>query len=264
MVTISRIVGSINFPYFNFISLTRKTMEPTNKEIQEVKNFLEEQHGREFTWEEATKGVRDLRMFAEIALRAWEEECRRKKLLEESPKGFHLDRSGTCKICGIITSGENSWYDKNGFKCMTCQKAINQRIIPISVVKNEESWYSQYDLESYFNIYGPFLKKYIKQGILKERVILTESKKVHCRLFLIRDNKDTLPPKKILKPQAAKTMHKGEEYYTTENWYEFADFTVIEQVRKYKIVNCLAETLTQPIKSGRLLTKAINPIFVPT
>lgn len=111
--------------------------EPTEKEIQEIKSILEKQHGREFTWEEARQAMWDLQMFARIAYEAASEELRREKLLKEQPKGFHLDKSGTCKICGNITSNENSWYDKYGLKCMPCQNAVNAKIIPGSVAKRK-------------------------------------------------------------------------------------------------------------------------------
>ncbi len=110
--------------------------------------------------------------FAWIAFEIAEEELRRQKILKESPKGFHLDRNGyTCPICRSSASEENSWYDQYGLKCMSCQKAINKKIIPESVAKNKESWYSKYDLEMYFNIKGVVLNKYIKQGILRDRVL---------------------------------------------------------------------------------------------
>lgn len=221
-------------------------MEPSTQQIQEIKGILEKEHGREFTWEEATKAAWDMHNLARICIEMAEEEFRRQELLKESPKGFYFDRKGyTCLLCGHSASGEDSWYDKYGLKCMTCQKAINQKIIPGSVVKNKESWYSKFDLENYFNIKGTFLKKYIKEGILKDRIIPGEGKKIHLQLFLIKDNKDVLPPKDLLQSRTVKVERNGEEYYTSEKWYEFIDLDRFEKLKKYKIVNYLAETFTQ-------------------
>jgi hypothetical protein len=236
-------------------------MEPSDEKIQEIKALLEKQHGREFSWEEATKAAWDIQSLARILLDAAIEEAKRKKMLEEFPKGFHLDRRGTCLICGESTSNEKSWYDKYGLKCMTCQKAINEKIIPATIAKSKESWYSKYDLASYFNIKGALLTKYIKQAVLKDRIIPGEKKKMHLQLFLIRDNKDVLPPKKLLKSRITKIIKDGEEYFTQEHWYEFFDHKSLNRLKKYKIMHYLEESFAQPIQSGRLLFKEINPLF---
>ena len=236
-----------------------ETPEPL---IQEMKKVLEKANGREFTWEEARKGVWDLQTLARLTIEMAKEEFRRQELLKESPKGFHFDRTGyTCVICGDSASGENSWYDKFGLKCMTCQKAINKKIIPGSVAKRKESWYSKLELEMYFNLKGAVLNKYIKQGIFKDRIIPGETKKVHLQLFLIKDNKDVLPPKKLLRSKTVKVLRNGEEYFTSEHWYEHIDIPLAKKISKYRIVECLKETFQMPMETGRFYYKGINPLF---
>lgn len=235
--------------------------EPTEKEIQNIKDILENEHGREFTWEEATKAMWDIKNFARIAYELFAQETSRQDRLKENPKGFHLNDGGSCLICSGSASKENSWYDKNGLKCMPCQKAIDAKIIPTSIIKDKESWYSKYDLAAYFNIKGIDLNRLVKQSFLKDRIIPGEKKKVHFQIFLIKDNKDVLPPKKFLKPRTIKVMHKDEEYFTQEAWYEFADEKLIKRLSKYKILYILPEMLSKPIDSGRLLHKQPNPLF---
>ena len=95
-------------------------MEHSDKEIQEIKNILEKKQGKECSWEEASKAARDIRNFAGIICELATEECRRRRMLEQHPKGFHFDLVGySCLICGGPASKENSWYDKYGLKCMT-------------------------------------------------------------------------------------------------------------------------------------------------
>ena len=145
---------------------------------------------------------------------------------------------------------------------MTCQEAVNAKIIPGSVAKNKESWYSKTELGTYFNIRGADLSRYIKQSILKDRIVYGKEKKIHRQLFLIKDNKDVLPPKKILKSRMVKVMHKGEEYSTHENWYEYMDEKLLKKLAKYKIIECLKETFAKPIETGgRFLVKKVNPLF---
>lgn len=236
-------------------------MTDSDKKIQNIKNILEKSHGREFTWEEATQAQWDIEKFARIVFDVAQEDFRRQKLLKEHPKGFHLDSGGSCQICGTHVLGENSWFDKYGLKCVICQKAIDAKIIPASVAKDKESWYSSGDLISYFNIKGADLNKYIKQSILKNRIVPDEGKKMHLQLFLIKDNKDVLPPKKLLQSRPVKVMRNDEEYFTQEYWYEYIDEKLAKRLAKYKIIECLKETFTKPMKTGRFLHKQINPIF---
>ena len=235
---------------------------PKEVNIQEIKNILEEDHKREFTTEEVNQAVIGLQNLTGFAFQVAKEEYRRSKLLEDSPNGFHLDSGGTCLICGTFVSKENTWFDKYSLKCMTCQKAIDNKIIPGSVAKNKESWYSKFELDNYFNFKNADIKKYIKQLILKDRIIKGEGNKVHFQLFLIKDNKELLPPKKLLKSKIVKVLSDGEEYFTQKLWYEFIEVKRNQRLCKYKICECLQETFAKPIQSGRFLFK-LNPLFFP-
>ncbi|MGG9959990.1 hypothetical protein [Ferruginibacter sp. SUN106] len=233
-----------------------------DKEIQEMKEMLQEQHGREFFWEESRKAIHDLQILADISLELMEEEWIREEKLKEFPKGYHLDENSyRCKICEGTAKGDNSWYDKYGIKCMICQNAINEKIIPAALAKNKESWYSTDEMESYFNITGPLLNKYIKQGLIKERVILNPKNKRHLQLFLLKDNKEVLPPKKLLESRIVTVDRKGEEYLTLEYWYEYPDVKLIKKLLNYGIFDCLGESFALPIKGGSLYIKSVNPLF---
>jgi hypothetical protein len=232
-----------------------------DKQIQEIKDILEKEHGREFTWQEASAAIHTLERLAEIALDTVEKENKHKEKLKEYPKGYQLEDGGTCEICRTHVQKEKTWYDINGLKCIDCQKAINDKIIPASISKDKESWYSKTELHSFFNIKGSDLNKYIKAAILKDRVVMGEGKKIHLQVFLLKDNKGVLPPKKLLKSRIVKVMRNNEEYYTHEQWYEFVDEKLIKRLMKYKIIDCLKETLTKPIETGRFYIKQINPLF---
>ena len=238
-----------------------KKMEHSDKEIQNIKNILEKKQGKECSWEEASKAARDIRNFAGIICELATEECRRRRMLEQYPKGFHFDLVGySCLICGGPASKENSWYDKYGLKCMTCQRAIHKKLIPGSVAKNKESWYSACQLEMYFNIKTPMLRKWIKQGIIKSRIIPGEARVIHLQLFLLKDNKTLLPPKKLLKSQRIKEVIDGKEWYYSPPWYYFLN--PYEHLKKYKIVDYLEEAFKKPANVGTLRYQ-LNPIFSP-
>ena len=86
--------------------------------------------------------------------------------------------------------------------------------------------------------------------------------KVHFQLFLIKDNKDVLPPKKYLKTRVVKEIRRGEEWFTTEEWFEFIDLKLFQKLlNKYKILWCLKETFAKPMAGGRFYWQKTSPIF---
>ncbi len=213
-------------------------MYPSDKAIQEFKDIYEKEQGREISWQEASEMAHSMLGFAKIIYDLAEKEFHYKQRLKKEPKGFHLEGKGyTCVICHNSMSDQETWYDKFGLKCLVCQKAIDKKIIPGSVVKNAESWYSTYDLESRFNIDRHILKKFIKEGILKPKVVLNDTGKPRVQIFLIKDNKDTLPPKKLTDSQMLKETKDGKDWYHSEPWYRFVDPEVA--LKGYKLLDYL-------------------------
>jgi len=234
-----------------------------DKKIQEIKTILEKQHGREFTLDEAKEAFRSLSVLARISYDFISEELKRKELLKEHPKGYHIKEGGTCIICG--RHDKNIWYDQYGLKCILCQKAINDKVLPIAITEdvNRETWYSTLDLETYFNIKSADLKKYIKTSILKARTVPGRGKSIYLQVFLIKENKDVLPPKKLVKSRTVKVIHEGKEYYALESWYDFFTEKELKRLAKYRILECLKETFVKPIDRGGILipVDGISPLL---
>lgn len=167
-----------------------------------------------------------------------EKEKAREEKLKANPKGFHLEGAGyTCFICGDSTPEGDNWYDEYGIKCLVCQKAIDDGEIPASLAKDKDSWYSKYDLEHRFNIKSPTLRKWVKDGIIKSRTISYYGKGVHYELFLIEDNKDFLPPKKLTESRGVEEVRDGKKWFTTAEWYKFVD--PFQHLKGYKIMEHL-------------------------
>jgi hypothetical protein len=155
--------------------------------------------------------------------------------LEASPNGFILEGVGrNCAICGNGSKEDGSWYDKYGLKCLVCQKAIDDGEIPASLAKDKESWYTKYDLERAFNLTSQTLKKWVKESIIKSRTVSYYGKGVHTELFLIADNKDFLPPKKLVKSKSVSEIKDGKEWHHLEEWYKFVD--PFKHLKGYKIM----------------------------
>jgi len=210
----------------------------SKERIQEFKNIFEKKKGKKISWEEASEGAYNLVNFAKVLFDCHAKDLRREKKLEENPKGFHLEGEGyTCSICRNSISNKETWYDKYGIKCLVCQKAIDKKIIPATVANNEDSWYSKYDLESRFDIDRHVMNRFIKQGILKPRIILNSTGKPYVHIFMIKDNKNILPPKKLTEPKMVREKIKGKDYYHCEPWYKFKYSH--ETLSKYKIMDYL-------------------------
>ena len=186
-------------------------------------------------WQEEKWKIEQMGKFME----EWkEEEKARAEKLKANPKGFHLEGAGySCAICDDNTPEGDNWYDKWGIKCLVCQKAIDDGEIPASVAKNKDSWYSKYDIESRFNIKGPTFYRWVRKGIIKPRIISNYGKGEHCQIFLVEDNKDTLPPKKLTESKRGREIRDGKEYNTHFPWYRFPGAR--EKVKGYKIMDHL-------------------------
>ncbi|KND50519.1 MAG: hypothetical protein AB202_02615 [Parcubacteria bacterium C7867-007] len=166
----------------------------------------------------------------------WEEKQERlKKRLDENPKGFHLEGAGyTCAICRTDTPEGDNWYDDHGIKCLVCQKAIDEGEIPATVASDKESWYSKYDLEDRFSLKGATLRTWLKEGIIKSRIVSHYGKGTHYELFLIEDNKEFLPPKELTKSQFGNEIINGEKRQRLYPWYRFVD--PFEHLKDYGII----------------------------
>lgn len=216
-------------------------MQLQPKDIQELKDILKKECGRKFTWEEATDAAYRLTGYAELAFKCWQEDERRKRKLEEFPKGFKLDGVGyTCFICGSGTLAGENWYDKYGIKCLICQGAVDRKEIPGSLAKNKETWYSQFEIERAFNVKGAALRRWIKDRVLKARTVTYDGKGVHMYLFLIKDNQEMLPPKKMVESRLVKETRDGKDWYHSEPWYRFVD--PYEYLKDYRIMDYLRLT----------------------
>lgn len=211
----------------------------SNESIQKFKELMEEKSGKEVTWEEAAEGGRNLvNLFdvlykCEMEHRSWDER------LKKEPKGFALEGNGrNCAVCGTSTREDTNWYDKWGIKCFTCQRAIDKKLIPGSVARSDKNRYSPYDLEDRFGITKPAQRKWVKEGILKSRIVPNEKGGVHYHLFLIKDNKDFLPPKKLTESQMVAFEKDGKTWHRSEPWYRFVE-DPYEHLKGYKIMNYL-------------------------
>lgn len=165
--------------------------ELKKERIEEFKRIWEEEYGIKLTDAEAKEYSNNLLQFAEIMYKCAESEFLKKQKLKKSPKGFHLeDGIYNCLICYKQITGEESWYNELGPKCMTCQKAIDNKTIPKSICKNRDSWFAMWELKSKFGIHPQTTRKLMRNDELKARIIKDSDGKDYFYVFLIKENEE--------------------------------------------------------------------------
>jgi hypothetical protein len=229
------------------------TSKKEKKWFAELKTSLETEHGRPFADHEVEKVADFLQTLARLQVDAYLEDERRQERLRESPGGFHLDTPGyTCRICRAPTSSGDSWFDEHGLKCMACQNAINQKIIPPTVATDPDSYYTAQELEQNFALTTRIRRQWIRKGRLISRTITRFDKRPgkypDLELFLIGDNAALLPPKHLVQSRMTKETIDGQEWHTSRPWYYVVDPK--EHLKGYKIMEYLTFVPEPPPAPG--------------
>jgi hypothetical protein len=216
---------------------------------EELRVLLEKERGHEITDHELFEADLWLTNYAKLMYDFAKTDFLRKEKLKENPKGFHLEGKGyTCCVCHDSVSDEQTWYDENGIKCLICQDALDKNIIPPSVASDHESWYSVHDFEGSFFMKPNAVRRFVKEGLLKPRIIPTASGKNHYQLFLIEDHEGILPPKEATKWPMVKFQKNGKDWYHSEPWFEHKDPK--EVLGGYKILEYMSTLKENEIKQS--------------
>jgi hypothetical protein len=129
-------------------------------------------------------------------------------------------------ICSRVVSGEESWFDKHGLKCIPCQRALESGIIPYEAAQSKDSFYTAGQLELDFGLRGKLLKLWKKDGTIRSRIIPNlVGKGAYFELFLISDNEKFLPPHELLRigGPVKEVNASGIEEFVFYPWYCFVD-----------------------------------------
>lgn len=216
---------------------------------EELRKLLEKERGHEITDHELFEADLWLTNYAKLMYDFAITDLGRKKKLEENPKGFHLEGKGyTCCVCHNSVSDDQTWYDENSIKCLICQDALDKKVIPPTVASDHESWYSMHDFESSFFMKPNAVRRFIKEGLLKPRIIKGPSDRIHYQLFLIEDNEDILPPKEVTKWPLVKFQKDGKDWYHSEPWFMHKDPK--EVLDGYKILEYMSTLKENEIKQS--------------
>lgn len=164
-----------------------------DKSLEKFREILERDSKRKWSDDEVKDSVDRLTRFCTLIIDMYREEKLKEKKLEEFPTGYHLDdREGQyhCNICYKYITGEETWYDKYGLKCMDCQRNIDNGIIPGEICKNEDLWFKSWQLKSDLGIHPMTAKKLVREGKLKVKNLVDTTGKPYFQIYLISENKE--------------------------------------------------------------------------
>jgi len=203
-------------------------MPISEEHVTKFQKLYEEKYGEKLTRQEAYDVGSRLVNFFELLLKIDYRNRQRREKLKQYPKGFHLTGEGTynCGICHCYVSDDQTWYDKWGIKCIPCQKATEQKIIPGRICHNDKLWYAMWEMDSYFKLKRQTVLKLVRQGVLKARIIPDSN----FYVFMISDNVDVLPSKHLVK-DVAREIEPGT--IEVRSWYDVKD--PAEMLNGYKI-----------------------------
>lgn len=205
-------------------------MSLSEKAIKEFQEIFKKEYGKEISFEEARESGERLVGLYKILFDSHVRELKLKEKLKDHPKGYCLMDGQTynCGICHASIKDEQLWYDKWGKKCLACQDAVNKKIISGKICYNDKDWYATWEFDTYFKMKSPTVRKLIRQGILKARIIPQSGFEV----FLIKENEGVLPPKKMLEYVSVPVEGKENTIAMTP-WYEIYEPEKV--LGKYKI-----------------------------
>lgn len=202
-----------------------------------------QKQGTEINEEAAEKVLDFIYKMAPIAISQAVREIKWQQKLEDRPNGFAINgKKYSCQLCGNGNDENKCWYDHFGLKCMACQSAVNKGIVPGEIVSNHELFYTEFNLDDYFDLKGKDLKDWIKKGLLKPRIIpRSDGKGKHYQVFLVSDHRGFLPPIALMRIGGlVEYEENGKVFVRSSKWHEHVnpfeylkDYTIMKYM-KYK------------------------------
>lgn len=169
---------------------------PSKEAIEEFKSIFKKKYGQDLSDQEALEQATNLLNLYRVVYDGEDKKRQWDEKLKDSPKGIHLEGGPyTCCVCWEQVEGAVCWYDQNGIKCPSCHRAVENNIIPAEVCHDHDSWYAVWEFDGYFKMKAATVRRFIRHGQLKARIIPDENGHTHYEVLMIKDNPDVLPPK---------------------------------------------------------------------
>ena len=217
-----RQVGTLT-PYFMSIS---------DDTVEKFKEIMEKKKDEPISDEEAKEGANNLAGLFDILWESSKRDQQHKRLLKQEPDGFVLEGGYSCGVCRTTDyRGEHTiYFTKWGHLCGECHTALKNETIPVFVALDHESFFRDWQLKSSFKIATPTIRKYIKDGTLKARIIPTKDGKVHEYIFLRKEN-----PALISRYSPARKSWDRNRHKVSVRWGRKMKEEMLEDFRKYRM-----------------------------
>lgn len=163
-------------------------MALSKKIIDEFKEIYRRKEGEELSDTDAQEAAQNLTNYVELVYDLSLKEVKRQRRLKNESGGFPVDGSYSCLICGESINENTGWYDWYGQTCLICRKAILDGTVPTFICKQNQSYFSMWQLKSVFNIHPQTARKYIREKKLIAREIKNEVGDTHEYIFLKKEN----------------------------------------------------------------------------
>lgn len=176
-------------------------MALSDKSLDEFIALSEKEGIKYKTKVEAAESANNLIGLCDILIQMGIKEEGLKKRLQKEPKGFSMAGEGrNCSLCGYGVYDGDGWYDKWGFKCLNCQKAVDKKQIPGSLCGDydHKKCITDTSLSHKSGLHVQTIRKLIRRGEIKARQIPNGP-----YVILRKDNPD------ILKVIEQETARKG-------------------------------------------------------
>jgi len=162
-------------------------MSVSKKYVDEFKEIFKKEHNKDLSDAEAQEAADNLVGLFDILWKSSIEDSRKKARLKKEPGGFPIEGSYSCLVCRGSINETNGWYDWYGQTCLLCRKAIIDGIIPPFVCTEHDSYFKTWQFEK-FGLKSPTVRKMVRNGELKARIVLNEAGKPHEYIFLKKEN----------------------------------------------------------------------------
>jgi len=199
-------------------------MSLSKEAIDEFKVIYKDKYKKELSDAEASEAANNLVGLFKVLYDIAKRELQWKHRLKKEPEGFHLDGEYTCSVCHRQVGKDENWYDQWGIKCLLCQKAVKDELVPGFACRDSDSRYTMWQLEDKFGIKHPTARKLVRQGKLKARIVPYADGKPYEYVFLKKENPDLIDPDR--KSPARKSYDR--------NYNKVMDARIREEKKKLK------------------------------
>ncbi len=165
-------------------------MKFSKESLDKLRKIFKEEYNVELTDQELWESAFNLTGYFDLMMKCAYDDVQNYWRLEKEPNGYRPegDKEYICALCRDQVPGNEGWIDKFGFKCKLCQKAVDDSVVPGSICRNRDTWFSRHDLRDKFGIQLSTARYLVRTGKLKSRTILNEVGKPHLIIFLREDN----------------------------------------------------------------------------